>query len=150
MVKIYIPDNFVLIVAPTLDQRRQIIIDQIRSGTASQRFIEDLADMLDPSARTPFRLVLQRRASGKPNQKVNEKLLLKIMDVLESFDADEKVSAAKVLDRAEKLNINLNITKKQIDEKTIRRYFKIIEEISESHKELDARQAADEGKQLPE
>ena len=122
-------DHELLIIAPTMEQYQDILINCLRSGAVTETFARSIADLIDPSARTPLRLVLQRRSSGRPDQKINFDIFYGVAATIDDFAPREKISAAKILERALKLGIDLSIGGNTIDLNTVNRYRRIIADV---------------------
>jgi hypothetical protein len=118
----------------TPEELRGALVEVLRNGELDRDLANFIADMLEPKPDAPFRLRILRKRGNPKFEKLNYQLYLDIEQALEDFQPNNKRPSAEALlsfvggRRYEELT-------GKTDPKTVRRYFKFIDQVRNATEE---------------
>lgn len=113
----------------TPSEAQERLLKFLRSGDIDAEVLAVIANMLDPKERTHFKLTVERRKAGKPQQKYDWSIYLDVCRCkLALMEAGKKVSPKSILDKGCELDYLETQKFSDLSEKTIRKYLKFIDE----------------------
>jgi hypothetical protein len=104
------------------------LTELLRTGEADPELSAFVADVLDPKKKTHYKLIVQRRKAGKPQQEYDWDIYLDVERCKTIvLNSGKRVSAKSILDAGSEIRDLRTQTFTRLSEKTILKYLKFIE-----------------------